>query len=165
MGLEEAGEKVIATPPEEEEGSEQHCGSETVVKTSDAMTPEDFHRAVYRTAVKPLALLGGVLNLKSCLHMFDRRCNEGDGPACHHSSESVTDGWELGSGFRNRGPRVRWERKNVLVENSSVEGQGTKHPDLRSDRFLGSRKALIPYTESMNIQPTSGGLAPVMAHL
>lgn len=51
----------------------------------------DFSGAVDRTAIKPLGLVGGILDLQSSFDVLDRRGDEADRRAGHDARNAVAE--------------------------------------------------------------------------
>lgn len=163
MCCEVGGQDVVRSPPEEEEGAEEEGGTEAMVDAADAMgavlsrrgtlrsaTMEsiggqalkgpkayDLGETVNRTAVQPVSLVRGVLDLQARLDVLDGRGDKTDRRARHRPRDAVAHGRQLGFDLpaglldlfvRDAGDRLDgWVREDVFLEHPPVEGQGAEH--------------------------------------
>ena len=117
----------------------------------------DLGKTVDRACVHPLTLVRRVLHLQSGFYVLDRPRDEGYGPAGHDAGEGVAHDGEFLLGLRGEARGV----EDVVVEDAAVDAEGAEHAaDMLSYR-CGFGLGLDTYIESMNIHPTSGGVAPL----
>ena len=131
--------------------------------------------AVNGACVLAFGFVYGILNLQTGFDVFDRRGDEGDGPASHNAGNTVADRGKLGRSLLDgdfelsdviggEGQDGRIGEK-VVVEDATIEGEGAKHSTGSNVRYGAHTRILHAYTESINIQPTRGGVAPLYSPL
>ena len=135
------------------------------------MGPINFAGTVDRACVKTFRLVNGILDLETSFDMFDGSRDEGDSPASHYACNTVAEYGEFDCGLLGRDFELTdvaggesedgGVGKKVLMENTAVEGERAEHSEVLSFSFGFYTKMAKAYTESMNIHPTRGGVAPL----
>lgn len=131
-----------------------------------------FPGAVDRSRVETFGLVDGVLDLEAGFDVLDRCGDERDGPAGHYACDCVAEDREFCRGLLGREFKfadVVWGEgedggvgEEVLVQNAAVECEGAEHPiHIIISVMRNRRRQKQIYTESINIHPTSGGVAPL----